>query len=71
MKSAPDKPRIIQETVKDRHTSHWDQDMLSHAELEALMCMNNENANTTTGASDAANPHKPAARDPDTLPSSD
>jgi len=31
------KEKIILEQVKDRHTSHWDLDMLSRAELEALM----------------------------------
>ena len=37
MTSTPRKARIIREIVKDSHTSHWDLDMLSHAELEALM----------------------------------
>lgn len=31
------KQRIIREQIKDRHTSHWDLDMLSREELEALM----------------------------------
>ena len=38
---APDavaKPKkIVREEIKDRHTSHWDMDMLSREELEALM----------------------------------
>lgn len=31
------KKRIIHEQVKDRHTSHWDLDLLSREQLEALM----------------------------------
>lgn len=31
------KLRIFRETVKDQHTSHWDMDLLSHAELAALL----------------------------------
>ncbi len=31
------KQRIVREQVKDQHTSHWDLDMLSYAELEQLM----------------------------------
>ena len=31
------KPRIIRETVKDLHTSHWDLDLLTKSELEELM----------------------------------
>jgi len=31
------KKRVIREVVKDQHTAHWDQDMLSWSELEALM----------------------------------
>jgi hypothetical protein len=31
------KPRVIREEVKDRHTSHWDLDYVSRAELEELM----------------------------------
>ena len=29
--------KIMREEIKDRHTSHWDMDMLSREELEALM----------------------------------
>lgn len=29
--------KIHREEIKDRHTSHWDLDLLSHEELEALM----------------------------------
>lgn len=29
--------KIVREEIKDRHTSHWDMDMLSREELEALM----------------------------------
>jgi len=29
--------KILREEIKDRHTSHWDLDMLSHKELEELM----------------------------------
>ncbi|MCB1671369.1 MAG: hypothetical protein R3F41_12300 [Gammaproteobacteria bacterium] len=31
------KARVFREQVKDRHTSHWDLDYLSRAELERLM----------------------------------
>lgn len=34
------KQRIMREQIKDRHTSHWDLDLLSSAELEALMTGN-------------------------------
>ena len=37
MASTKSKKRVIREDVKDKHTSHWDQDMLSWSELEALM----------------------------------
>ena len=29
--------KIVREEIKDRHTSHWDMDMMSREELEALM----------------------------------
>ena len=29
--------KIVREEVKDRHTSHWDLDLMSRAELEAYM----------------------------------
>ena len=31
------KKRVLREEIKDRHTSHWDMDMLSREELEKLM----------------------------------
>ena len=31
------KARVFREQVKDHHTSHWDLDYLSRAELERLM----------------------------------
>ena len=31
------KKRLFREEVKDRHTSHWDMDMMSRKELEAMM----------------------------------
>ncbi|MFT6093941.1 MAG: hypothetical protein ACJA2Q_001842 [Pseudohongiellaceae bacterium] len=31
------KKRLFREEVKDRHTSHWDMDMMSREELEAMM----------------------------------
>jgi len=37
MVSTKVKKRVIREDVKDKHTSHWDQDMLSWSELESLM----------------------------------
>ena len=33
------KARLYRDEVKDRHTSHWDMDMLSREELENLMSM--------------------------------
>lgn len=59
MVTTPRKPRIIRETVKDMHTSHWDQDMLSHAELDALLGARNSEKNGADAASAAeleANP---------------
>lgn len=47
MKSTAGKSRIIREPVKDKHTSHWDMDMLSRAELEALMVTNKRTAEDT------------------------
>ena len=29
--------KIVREEIKDRHTSHWDMDMMSREELEAFM----------------------------------
>ena len=34
------KPEVIHEEIKDRHTSHWDLDLLSHEELARLMARN-------------------------------
>ena len=31
------KKKGLREAIKDRHTSHWDMDMLSREELEKLM----------------------------------
>lgn len=31
------KKRLFREEVKDRHTSHWDLDMMSREELEEMM----------------------------------
>lgn len=31
------KKRLFREEVKDLHTSHWDMDMMSRAELETFM----------------------------------
>lgn len=31
------KKKVLREEIKDRHTSHWDMDMLSREELEKLM----------------------------------
>ena len=31
------KKKVLREQIKDRHTSHWDMDMLSRGELEKLM----------------------------------
>lgn len=41
------KQRIFRETVKDRQTTHWDLDLLSHEELAAAM--------TATGQDEAGN----------------
>lgn len=29
--------KLFRDEVKERHTSHWDLDMMSHEELEAMM----------------------------------
>ncbi len=50
MVTKPRKPRIIQETVKDLHTSHWDLDMLSLSELETLLCTGRGNHTATDGS---------------------
>ncbi len=34
---ATKKKKVLREEIKDRHTSHWDMDMLSREELEKLM----------------------------------
>jgi len=31
------KQRLFREEIKDKHTSHWDLDMMSREELEAVM----------------------------------
>jgi hypothetical protein len=43
MKSLFKKARIFREQVKDRHTAHWDLDMLSREELEAVMSQGQQN----------------------------
>lgn len=48
MKGLLKKARIFREQVKDRHTSHWDLDMLSKEELDALM-------SAQSGSTDVAN----------------
>ncbi|MEQ8408243.1 MAG: hypothetical protein RKH07_08210 [Gammaproteobacteria bacterium] len=53
------KQRIMREQVKDRHTSHWDLDMLSHDELEKLMGKPSEQADNANHQSDPRLP-KPA-----------
>lgn len=41
--SEPQKPKkIVREEVKDRHTTHWDLDLMSRAELEAYMSQEKE-----------------------------
>ena len=50
------KQRIMREQVKDRHTSHWDLDMLSHDELEKLM---GQQSGHTDPASQQADPRLP------------
>ncbi len=49
MITKPRKPKIIQETVKDLHTSHWDLDLLSLSELETLLCTGRGNNTATDG----------------------
>jgi hypothetical protein len=44
------KKRLFREEIKDRHTSHWDIDMMSREELEAMMA--------TTEKSDGAETEK-------------
>ncbi len=31
------KQRVFREEIKDKHTSHWDLDMMTREELEAVM----------------------------------
>jgi hypothetical protein len=45
------KQRLFREEIKDRHTSHWDLDMLSREELEAAMGITSEIENTTEKSS--------------------
>lgn len=33
------KKRLFREEIKDRHTSHWDIDMMSREELETMMAV--------------------------------
>lgn len=54
--NSPRKNRIIREQIKDRHTSHWDLDLLSSAELEALMT--GKTADTEAPSSNPGKPEK-------------
>ena len=51
MITKPRKRKINRETVKDLHTSHWDLDMLSLADLETLMGAARENSALTADTS--------------------
>ena len=49
MKSLFKKARIFREQVKDRHTAHWDLDMLNREELEAVMSQGQSKAPPNPG----------------------
>lgn len=49
------KNRLFHEEVKDRHTSHWDLDMMSRKELETMM----------TGSKKVEPENTPVSDDPD------
>lgn len=69
MVTKPRKPRIIHETVKDLHTSHWDLDMLSHAELSALLgAGNNSDPAASVGMNTTSAPKSAfSGEEPDTV----
>jgi len=60
MSKARKRSKIVRESVKDLHTSHWDLDMLSREELEQLMAPERrpksrpDTAADSTDGSDAA-----------------
>ncbi|MFM1896116.1 MAG: hypothetical protein RLZZ385_1190 [Pseudomonadota bacterium] len=56
------KPEVIHEEIKDRHTSHWDLDLLSREELERLMTVRPAPAATPVLPQ---SPGKPAGTDPE------
>jgi hypothetical protein len=47
------KKRLFREEVKDRHTSHWDMDMMSREELEAMMAGSKKNDAVDTKKQDS------------------
>jgi hypothetical protein len=47
------KKRLFREEVKDRHTSHWDMDMMSREELEATMAGSKKNDAVDTKKQDS------------------
>ena len=53
-KSGKKKARLIREDIKDRHTSHWDLDYISHEELEQLMTRKPGQAATNSTSADNA-----------------
>lgn len=48
------KKRLFREEVKDRHTSHWDLDMMSREELEEMMAGDKKLESKDTEQSGAA-----------------
>jgi hypothetical protein len=40
------KQRLFREEIKDKHTSHWDLDMMTREELEAAMAQKTDKSST-------------------------
>ena len=50
--------KLFRDEVKERHTSHWDLDMMSHEELEAMMAKKKSPPAEDTTAKDQTNSAK-------------
>lgn len=62
MENKPNKPRLFREIVKDQHTSHWDQDLLSWEELERTLAEDDQQSDVAT--SDKVGNKPPAPKNP-------
>lgn len=49
------KKRLFREEIKDRHTSHWDMDMMSREELETMMATTEKSSGGATEKADPKN----------------